>query len=45
MGAFLLAHLPYICLFTRNWTAGIRPDPPRLATVLLIPVYSVALSL
>jgi uncharacterized membrane protein YhhN len=44
LGAFLLAHLTYIRLFARNRTAGIRLDPPRLAAVLLILVYSVTLS-
>src|ERR1035438_5564813 len=44
LGAFLLAHLTYIRLFARNRTAGIRLDPPRLAAVLLILVYSATLS-
>ena len=44
LGAFLLTHLTYIRLFARNRTAGIRLDPPRLAAVLLILVYSVTLS-
>jgi len=44
LGAFVLAHLTYICLFARNRTAGIRLDPPRLAAVLLILVYSATLS-
>lgn len=44
LGAFLLAHLTYIRLFARNRTAGIRRDPPRLAAVLLILVYSATLS-
>jgi uncharacterized membrane protein YhhN len=44
LGAFLLAHLTYICLFVRNRTAGIRLDPPHLAAVLLILVYSATLS-
>jgi len=43
LGAFLLAHLTYICLFGRNRTVGIRLDPPHLAGVLLILIYSVTL--
>jgi uncharacterized membrane protein YhhN len=44
LGAFLLAHLTYIALFVRNRTAGIRPDPPHMAAVLLVLVYSATLS-
>jgi len=44
LGAFLLTHLTYIGLFARNRSAGIRLDPPRLAAVLLILVYSATLS-
>lgn len=44
LGAFLLAHLTYIGLYARNRTAGIRLDPPHLAAVLLILVYSATLS-
>jgi uncharacterized membrane protein YhhN len=44
LGAFLLAHLTYICLFSRNRTVGIRLRPPHLAAVLLILVYSATLS-
>jgi len=44
LGAFLLAHLTYIALFVRNRTAGIRLDPPHLAAVLLVLVYSATLS-
>jgi len=45
LGAFLLAHLTYICLFVRNRAAGIRLDPPHLAGVLLVLVYSATLAL
>ncbi len=45
LGAFLLAHLTYIYLFTRNRTAGIRLRPPHIAAVLLILIYSVMLSI
>jgi uncharacterized membrane protein YhhN len=44
LGAFLLAHLTYICLFARNRTAEIRVRPPDLAAVLVILVYSATLS-
>jgi len=44
LGAFLLAHLTYICLFVRNRTTGIRLRPPQLAAVLPIVAYSAALS-
>jgi len=44
LGAFLLAHVTYILLFARNRTPGIRLDPPHLAAVLLILVYSATLS-
>jgi uncharacterized membrane protein YhhN len=44
LGAFLLAHVTYICLFVRNRTSGIRLDPPHLAVVLLILIYSATLS-
>ena len=44
LGAFLLAHLTYICLFARNRTPGIRLRPPHLAAVLPILVYSATLS-
>jgi alkenylglycerophosphocholine/alkenylglycerophosphoethanolamine hydrolase len=44
LGAFLLAHLAYTRLFVRNRTFGIRLDPPHLAVLLLILVYSVTLS-
>src|ERR1700683_374140 len=40
LGAFLLAHLTYICLFARNGTEGTRLDPRRLVAVLVILVYS-----
>lgn len=45
LGAFLLTHITYISLFVRNRTAGIRLGPPQLAAVVLIPIYSVTLSL
>jgi uncharacterized membrane protein YhhN len=44
LGAFLLAHLTYICLFARNGTEGTRLDPRRLVAVLVILVYSATLS-
>ena len=44
LGAFLLAHLTYICLFARNRTPGIRLDPAHLAAVLLIMVSSITLA-
>ncbi len=44
LGAFLLAHLTYICLFTRNRTAQIRLDPPRLAACVVILAYSAILA-
>jgi len=44
LGAFLLAHLTYICLFARNRTPGIRLDPAHLAAVLLIMVSSATLA-
>jgi uncharacterized membrane protein YhhN len=44
LGAFLLAHLTYICLFTRNRATGLRPDPRRIAAVLGVLVYSATLS-
>jgi len=42
LGAFLAAHLTYICLFTRN---GVRLDPPRVAAVVAILAYSVTLAM
>lgn len=44
LGAFLLTHLAYICLFVRNRTTAIRPEPARQAAVLAILVYSATLS-
>ena len=44
LGAFLFAHLTYICLFVRNRTPGIRLDPPHLAAVLFVAIYSATLS-
>lgn len=44
LGAFLLAHLTYICLFVRNRNAAKRIAAPRMAAVLAILVYSTALS-
>jgi uncharacterized membrane protein YhhN len=45
LGAFLLAHLTYICLFARNRTRWNPAGPAaRLAAVLLILVYSATLS-
>lgn len=44
LGAFLLAHLTYICLFVRNRTAGMRLDAARLWAVILILAYSATLS-
>ena len=44
LGAFLLAHITYICVFLRNRSAGIRLDPARLAAVLLIVALSATLS-
>ena len=44
LGAFLLAHLTYICLFVRNRTAATRLDAPRIAAVVAILAYSAALS-
>lgn len=44
LGAFLLAHLTYICLFVRNRNAGIRLRPRRLAAVFLILLFSATLS-
>ena len=42
LGAFLLAHLTYICLFTRN---GIHFDAPRVGAVVAILAYSGALAM
>jgi len=44
LGAFLLAHVTYIALFSRNRAAGIRLEPPQLASVLLILVCSATLA-
>jgi uncharacterized membrane protein YhhN len=44
LGAFLLAHLTYICLFVRNRTAGLRLRTPHIAAVVPILIYSVTLS-
>ncbi len=44
LGAFLLAHVTYICLFVRNRTAGLRLDWQRVAAVLVILLYSGVLS-
>jgi|ERR1039457_2136632 uncharacterized membrane protein YhhN len=44
LGAFLLAHLTYICLFARNRAAAIRLDPPLLAAITLIVAFSATLS-
>jgi len=44
LGAFLLAHITYTCLFLRNRAAEIRLDPPLLAAVLLVLAYSATLS-
>lgn len=44
LGAFLLAHLTYICLFTRNCTVGIRLDAPHVAAVVVILAYSATLA-
>jgi len=44
LGAFLLAHVTYICLFARNRTTGARLDLRRAAAVVVILVYSATLS-
>ena len=44
LGAFLMAHLTYICLFVRNRVGAIRLDPPLLAAVLLVVAFSATLS-
>jgi uncharacterized membrane protein YhhN len=44
LGAFLLTHLTYICLFARNRTRERRLDPAHLAAVLLVVLSSAALS-
>jgi len=44
LGAFLLAHVTYICLFVRNRAAGLRLDSRRMGAVLVILVYSATLS-
>src|SRR5262249_51038794 len=31
LGAFLLAHVAYVLLFTRNWPRPLRPSPAQLA--------------
>lgn len=45
LGAFLLAHITYICLFLRNRAAGRRPGAVHLAVVLVIVIYSVSLAI
>ena len=44
LGAFLLTHIAYTCLFVRNRASGIRLDPPLLAAVLLVLAFSATLS-
>ncbi|MGA2134741.1 MAG: lysoplasmalogenase [Bryobacteraceae bacterium] len=44
LGAFLLTHITYICLFVRNRNACIRLDPPLVAGVLLILASSATLA-
>ncbi len=36
LGAFLLTHVTYTCLFVRNRAPGVRLEPARLAGVLLV---------
>jgi uncharacterized membrane protein YhhN len=44
LGAFLLAHLTYICLFVRNRPAPFRVRRLHFTAVLLILIYSLTLS-
>ena len=44
LGAFLLAHITYICLFLRNPAARIRLTAPLVAAVAAVLAYSAALS-
>lgn len=44
LGAFLLAHLTYICLFVRNRTLRGLPDGRTVVAVLTILAFSAALS-
>lgn len=44
LGAFLLAHLTYICLFVRNRATGVPLDGRRIAVVAVILIFSVTLS-
>jgi uncharacterized membrane protein YhhN len=44
LGAFLLAHVTYICLFARNRARGTLFNPRRLAAVFVMLLYSATLS-
>ena len=44
LSAFLVAHLTYIALFTKNWQRPLRPRPVRLAQSVTILLYSLFFS-
>jgi len=41
LGAFLLAHIAYVLLFTRNWPRPLRPSLAQVAFVVLVLAYDV----
>jgi uncharacterized membrane protein YhhN len=40
LGSFLLAHLTYVGLFTRNWPRPLSPNAGQLAIVLVVILYT-----
>jgi uncharacterized membrane protein YhhN len=40
LGSFLLAHLAYVALFTRNWPRPLSPNAGQLAIVLVVILYT-----